>query len=236
MIKCICGLPGSGKNQYSTKLAIKAMQDGYRVYSTYPIKTKILSLNKENLFKRIEVRTFELSKDKFLKGDFEPGSILLFDEAWLDFFNMDWKKVKKEELRKYNGSRHLGITLYYITQSPHRIIPYLRDVTDSYIWIERKLLWNKLTEYYEIENVGKLVGEDMGMLSPRLVKQSIYIRNRRIMTSYNDVYLKNSVILEGKTDKMHDTFNVEYRHIFKRIFRHYKRKLNYRKELTEDMK
>ena len=51
------------------------------------------------------------------------------------------------------------------------------------------------------------------------------------MTSYNDVYLKNSVTLQGKSDKMHDTFNVEYRNIFKRIFRHYKRKIKLQKRI-----
>ncbi len=236
MIKCICGLPGSGKNQYSTNLAIKAMKDGYKVYSTYPIKTKIRSYNKSNFLKKIQVRTYKMTKEKFLKGEFEPGSVLLFDEAWLDFFNMDWKKTNKEELKKYNGSRHLGITLYYITQAPQRISPYLRDVTDSYIWLEKKLLWNKVTEYYELENVGKLVGEGMGMLSPRLVKQSIYIRKKYIMTSYNDSYLKDSVVLNSGNDEMYETFKVEYRHIFKRIYRYYKRKLDYRRELTEEMK
>ncbi|WP_313345703.1 zonular occludens toxin domain-containing protein [Sedimentibacter sp.] len=231
MIKCICGLPGSGKNQYATSLAIRYLKAGYKVYSSYPIKTYVRSLDPKRFFKKVQVRTFVMDKDRFLSGHFEPGSVLIFDEAWLDFFNMDWKSVDKDELKKYNGSRHLGINLYYVTQSPHRIIPYLRDVTDSFMWIERKLLFNKITEYYEIENVGKLVGEDIGQLSPRLVKQSIYFRKKHIMTSYDDSYLKDKVILDNSFDEAYEPFTVEYRGLIKRFRKAFKRKLDFYKNV-----
>lgn len=232
MIKCICGLPGSGKNQYATWLAIKYLKAGYKVYSSYPIKTTVRSFNKSKFFKNVEVTTFVINKEMFMKGMFEAGSVIFFDEAWLDFFNQDWKSVNKDELKKYNGSRHLGLNLFYITQSPHRIIPYLRDVTDSFLWIERKLFYNSVTEYYEIENVGKLVGEELGMLSPRLVNRSMYFRKKKIMVSYNDSYLKDSVELDSTNDVAHETFNVEYRSLLKRIRRYCIRMYDYRKKLV----
>ena len=228
MIKCICGLPGSGKNQYATHLAIKYMKAGYKVYSTYPIRAKIRSFRD---FKKKWITTYKITKESFLAGNFEEGSIIIFDEAWQDFFNQDWKNVNKQELKKYNGSRHLGISLFYITQSPHRIIPYLRDVTDSYMWIERTLLWNKITEYYELENVGRLVGEDMGMLSPKLVNRKIYFRKKKIFTAYNDSYLKDSVTLDTSNDENYPQFEVKYRNIIKRIKSKIIRYVEYRKTI-----
>lgn len=236
MIKCICGLPNAGKNQLATKLAIDSMRNGFKVYSSYPIKTRIRSYNPNNLFRKVEVRSFVIDKQMFLNGEFELGSTIIFDEAWLDFFNQDWKKVDKNEMKKYNGSRHLGLTLYYITQNPNRIIPYLRDVTDSYLWLERKLFFNKITEYFELENLGKIVGEELGQLSPHLVNRSIYFRKKSIMLSYNDSYLKDGVILDNSRERMHDTFDVEYRSLFKRIKAYYKRKIAFRKSLVEPKK
>lgn len=232
MIKCICGLPGSGKNQYATSLAIQNLKKGIKVYSSYPIKTKLKSYNKDNFLKDVEIRTFKINKEMFLKGQFDTGSVIIFDEAYLDFFNQEWKSANKEEIKKYSGSRHLGLTLYYITQNPQRILPYLRDVTDSYIWIEKRIFWNRCTEYFELENVGKLVGEDLSQLSPRLVRQWIYLRNKKIMISYNDSYLKDTVTLDNKHEEMYPTFEVEYRNIIKRIKASYKRLIDFRKSLT----
>lgn len=231
MIKCICGLPGNGKNQYATHVAIKAMRDGYKVYSSYPIKTKIRSFNKNNFLKNVEVRTYVINKEKFLKGEYEPGSVIIFDEAWLDFFNMEFKSVNKEEIKKYAGARHMGITLYYLTQNATRITPYLKDSTDSYLWSEKKLLYNKITEYFQLENIGKIVGEEMNQISPKLVKQFIYFRKKSIMTSYNDSYLKDQVKLDGSHDQMYEPFKVEYRSLFKRIRKNITRMLQYRKSL-----
>lgn len=233
MIKCICGLPGAGKNQYATDLAIKAINAGFKVYSSYPIKTKVRSYSKRNFLKKVEVTTYKITKEKFLAGEFEPGSVIIFDEAWLDFFNQDWKKVNKDELAKYNGSRHLGITLYYMTQAPSRIIPYLRDVTDSYLWIEKRLLFNKIIEYYELEQVGKLVGDEPMMISPRLVKQHIYIRKKKTKTSYNDSYLKDLIVLDNSHDEQYEPFKVEYRSLYKRIKQGFKRKMDYKMSLEK---
>lgn len=106
------GKKGSGKTTFITKMAIKYMRKGRKVYSTVPVPG-----------------AYGFDPQKLGKLMFEPNSVVFFDEAGILFDNRDFKNFSKDKVEYLKLMRHYGVTIYMFSQA-FDIDKKIRDLTD----------------------------------------------------------------------------------------------------------
>lgn len=92
------GVPGSGKTTYAVRLARLYQRRGIPVYTNFPCSI-----------------AYRLSIDDLGVKDFSK-SILILDEAGIDFNNRDWKSFPKKVLEFVKLHRHYGTGLIFMSQ------------------------------------------------------------------------------------------------------------------------
>lgn len=144
------GLPGQGKTLLATALAIKQYRKSNTlvrriirkklgvpsrlnlIYSNY----SILLDKKRNVYSNI-VSIDDCNNDY----SFFPNSSIIIDEvqAFYDSYR-DFKNFPRSVSSFFQFHRHFGIKdIYLISQSPRRVVTYLRDVTSVY-WRIKKFI------------------------------------------------------------------------------------------------
>jgi hypothetical protein len=129
----VTGIPGTGKNTFATQLIKKNLKRGHSCFSTYPVKTKAFffytitcnSLNPEDLKKYI----------------FPEGSILVIDEAHLNFNSRDSldKKTSNmtKEIREFlTYVRHLDNDVYILCQMAGSVDKLFREYAEQIIFLK----------------------------------------------------------------------------------------------------
>lgn len=106
------GKKGSGKTTFITKMAIKYMRKGRKVYSTVPVPG-----------------AYGFDPQKLGQLMFEPNSVIFFDEAGILFDNRDFKNFSKDKVEYLKLMRHYGVTIYMFSQA-FDIDKKIRDLTD----------------------------------------------------------------------------------------------------------
>lgn len=106
------GKKGSGKTTFITKMAIKYMRQGRKVYSTVPVPG-----------------AYGFDPQKLGRLNFEPESVIFFDEAGILFDNRDFKNFSKDKTEYLKLMRHYRVTIYMFSQA-FDIDKKIRDLTD----------------------------------------------------------------------------------------------------------
>lgn len=109
----IFGKKGSGKNTLLTKLSIKYNKLGYHVFSDSRI-----------------FGTYKLSTDWIGKYDFPQNSVIMIEEAGINWSNRDFKTFPKEVVKFFKLQRHQKIIVYLASQS-FDVDKKLRDLCDE---------------------------------------------------------------------------------------------------------
>ena len=192
MLSVLCGLPGSGKTNLATQIAVKEMKRGRPVFSNYPIKAKLrLGFNKY-----VTLTSKVLEKKMFKEYAFPEGSLLIIDEVQNWFNSRFFKEMGKEQLAFFTGHRHMSTDILCTVQHPARMDITLREIADSFIWIRSlKLIPLRIgTEYFHFEDIGKHLSKRVGDggLSKEYYRRHIYLK-RKTCLSYNDKYLKDTI-------------------------------------------
>lgn len=103
MIEAFLGLPGAGKTYLMTRMAVKKMKKGHRVYANYPLEGAIPYSQIEELF---DIRR-------------EPGEkrspVILIDEAGLIAPAGSWKAIPFEVMAHWRQHRHSGVNIWYLS-------------------------------------------------------------------------------------------------------------------------
>lgn len=113
----LIGKKGSGKTTQLTKIALKNIKDGRKVYSTVRIPG-----------------TFQIDPQSLDRGmTIDPGSVLLIDEVGMIWDNRQFKSFSTNTRDFFKLQRHAGITCYMFSQTTD-VDKKLRDLCDE-IWL-----------------------------------------------------------------------------------------------------
>lgn len=115
----VFGKKGSGKTTMLEMLASRYLKEGRTVYSTVPIRG-----------------TYEIKPEQVGKYEFDPGSVVLIDEAGMCYDNRKFKSFSDETRDWYKLQRHRHLIVYLFSQD-FDIDLKLRTLTDE-MWLVRK--------------------------------------------------------------------------------------------------
>ena len=229
MIKNIGGIPGSGKNVISTKIALSHYKKTNsplkrlirrilhkeiwinNVYSTYPIfitKSKNKDKSKVSIYSN-RVTLFDLvPSNRFLNH-----ALIIIDEAQV-FYDSDEHKEFPKEIATFNQfHRHFGIDdIIYISQHPSRLMKKLRvlacefDKVKTFIVIPFiHLAFMHIVRYFEFEDYGKYNHPKKEVKNYDVKNKYIIFFAGRVFKSYDSKYLR--VLNEDKPLYDRGTFN-----------------------------
>lgn len=117
----VFGKKGAGKTTLLTKLAIKAIKQGKKVYCTERIKG-----------------TYYIPYEDIGYYEIPPESLLLIDEVGMIWDNRQFKNFKPEVRDWFKLQRHRHITVYMFSQT-FDVDKKLRDLTDAMYLVENRL-------------------------------------------------------------------------------------------------
>lgn len=109
-IEAFTGLPGQGKTYNMTRMALKQMARGRKVYANYNVQGA-------EYFKEL----YELNDVK--------NALILIDEAGIYLPAQAWKSIPFEFIRQIRQHRHDGLDLWYTAQDMQDVATYLRRIT-----------------------------------------------------------------------------------------------------------
>jgi len=117
MIEAYTGLPGAGKTYLMTRLAMKKIKRGHRVFANYPLQGAIR-------YEQID----ELFEVKRLPGE-KRSPVILIDEAGLIAPAGGWKAIPFDVMAHWRQHRHAGVDIWYTAQDLRDVAVPLRRVT-----------------------------------------------------------------------------------------------------------
>lgn len=123
MIEILTGLPGGGKSFELTRRAIEGRKEGRRVLSNVPI-----------------LGAYKLTKQDLIDSAFEPGDLLIIDEAGADFNSKDWQLIPDGAYILFSQHRHLCLDMVVAVQEAVRMAKPLRELAQVYWWCEPSLI------------------------------------------------------------------------------------------------
>ena len=109
----VFGKKGSGKTTFLTKMCLKYLKKGRRVYSNVPIPGAYL-------FDPLQIGVYSIP----------PESVIFIDEVGMIWDSRDFKSFKREYRDYFKLQRHYHHTVYLLSQS-FDIDKKLRDLTDQ---------------------------------------------------------------------------------------------------------
>jgi len=232
MIKCYSGLPGAGKTAYLTQIAIKNIKKGNRVFSNYPIYFT---------YKGVKLTAKVLnSRDEMIKQPYQPGDIIIIDEAQRWFNSREYKKFGNELLEFFTGHRHIDVDIMIGVQYPQRIDVSIREIVDTYHWLSKIFIFNSILrerKYILFEDILR-ESEMPEEYRKENFKSKLRIiwRKRKLFTSYDSKYLKAQLskrFNDPDTEKDYDFKQVPYISMIKQIKRKIEKKREFNKYLKE---
>lgn len=130
-IEAWLGDPGQGKTYLMTKLAMRKMKLGHRVYANYPLEGA-------TIYKQY-TEIFDVKRNPGEKR----SPIVLIDEASLMFPAGSWQSIPYEVAANWKQHRHKGIDIYYTAQDFTEISKALRNLTQFVNHVNRMwhLIW-----------------------------------------------------------------------------------------------
>lgn len=123
MIDVYFGLPGCGKTTYLTKLALKGLKRYNYVFANTPV-----------------IGTRFLSSDDLMKlgiYTIPENSLLLIDEAGIDFNNRSYKSLPKNLIYFLKMHRHYKIDIIIFSQSYEDMDITFRRLSNQYYYLKR---------------------------------------------------------------------------------------------------
>lgn len=203
------GLPGCGKTEFTTHLALKHYKRTNslirkcirkylhkpilinNVYSNYPI----LLDKKEKIYSNI-VHIDDL-KNQY---SFPKHSFLCFDEPQLDYDSLDFKLFPRAIGMFLQAHRHFGIDdIVFATQHPNRLVMYEKNIMTMYNRIHNsfkipflpyKLLI--IRSCYELCDYDYICSRDKDVRKMHDIKISFKIVNcKKVHNSYDSTYLSS---------------------------------------------
>ena len=128
MVEGFCGLPGSGKTYYVTKLALKAIKEGRPVYANYKIPGAKYFSRLEDIF---AVR----------------NGVIIVDEINLVCPSRWWNKFPPQLAYFWSQTRKFGLDIYWTSQHWDRVDKIIREISNYIWWVRPTLLWHRATCY-----------------------------------------------------------------------------------------
>lgn len=118
MIYIVDGPPGAGKSYYGTRVAVRALEAGKRVYTNYPV-----------FFRGRSTLVWE---KRLIK---EPiyDAVIIMDEAYRDVSSRDFKNFSKDEHTFFATNRHNGLDIYLLAQHLNRVDVIIREMANEII-------------------------------------------------------------------------------------------------------
>jgi len=143
LIKCFCGVPGSGKSYDAVQTILDAVKLGRKIYTNiegfddpecqefqklycnltdFQLATSVVSLSKEQVFKFWEV--------------VPSGALIVIDEIQMNFSNRDWNSEENRGFVKWaEMHRHYGNDLIMLTHSTEKVDKHVRSLIDwTYVY------------------------------------------------------------------------------------------------------
>lgn len=200
------GLPGIGKTEYSTMLALKHYKDTNNfikktvryvmkkplivnnIYSNYPI----LLDKKRNIYSnKVMVEDLNL-EHRFLKGSF-----ISIDEPQLEDDALDYEYFDRRKAMFMQLHRHFGIdSIVFTTQHPNRLIVFEKQIMAYFQRITRtikipflpyKILF--IRRCYELADYEAITTRDKNRRKENDIETKFSIINiKKVHSSYNDKY------------------------------------------------
>jgi hypothetical protein len=231
MIKCYSGLPGSGKTTYLTQIGIKNIKKGNRTYSNYPIfftyKGVKLTSNIIN------------SREEMIKQPYQPGDIIIIDEAQRWFNSREYKKFGNDLLEFFTGHRHIDVDIYIGVQYPQRIDVSIREIVDTYHWLSKIFIFKSILrerKYILFEDILRESEMPEEYLKENFKSKLRIIKNKKkLFTSFNSKYLKSQLSQRFNPPDQYKQYpfeQVQYVSLFKQL----KTKIQKKKEFNQHLK
>lgn len=116
----VFGKKGSGKSTLLTKMALKYLKLGYRVYTTESIPG-----------------TYLITPEDIGSAEFPPRSVLLIDEAGMKWDNRNFKNFDAKVRDWFKLQRHRKLIVWLFSQT-FDVDKKIRDLTDDMYLVEKK--------------------------------------------------------------------------------------------------
>lgn len=140
MITIVSGIPGSGKSTYAAALAVRACRKR-PVFSNFAVNPKFAFPKRNGVVHKLDGKSF-------FKFSYPPNSLLILDEAALDFDARKWDSFPPDAVEFVKIHRHMRIDIIFISQSLTDIDKKIRTCAEQYISVSKGLFgFSRLIKY-----------------------------------------------------------------------------------------
>lgn len=170
MIQAFTGFPGSGKTFACTVMAHRALKDGQKVFTNYPIRG-----------------AYQIGFDDLVEFALPEGSTVIIDESGRWFNSRNWSKLPPAIFDLFTLHRHFKLDLIVAVQNFNRIDIALREVIELVWWARNYPFFPffMYEGYYDVESLGMKGESDKTMFIPKWHKaKKLY--DTHAMKSQND--------------------------------------------------
>ncbi|MDD2285942.1 MAG: zonular occludens toxin domain-containing protein [Paludibacter sp.] len=196
MIYVIVGAPGAGKTYFATKIALSEMKGKglFRrcprpVYTNFPVIDR-----KHNLSTRYWESSYVYENVQ--------DSVIIIDEAYLDFSSRDYKNFDKDKQVFFAQNRHQGNDIYTIVQNASRVDLIVREMTNVLYYMHNVSLFGRpllfiVDVIHDLNEMGKLKPSPLSV-----VKKKIFLFRPSVAAAYDThAYRRSSPPFESETWK-----------------------------------
>lgn len=188
MIKVFTGRPGNGKSAHMARRISDALRRGQNVISTVPINIDYISNGGRKLIgDYIRIPIDEITPENLYlyminnhEKDREDQTLVFMDECQVIFNSREWNAPgRKEWLNFFQSHRHLGFSVFLITQSFSFLDKQIREMVEIEVRhrkVSNLLWWLPFTlfihreEWAAIEGRDNKIGTSLMFGWPRLFK------------------------------------------------------------------
>ena len=135
------GVKGSGKTTHAAYVVSCANKFGIPCYSNVSIHG-----------------AYQLG-DNIAELDYPEGSVIIIDEAGLEFGSRDFKKLPKEVIEYFKMSRHHKYTIFMYSQVPNDSDKKIREIRDNLFEVKKGVLF-KGVSYFTLHRAYSDVDEE----------------------------------------------------------------------------
>lgn len=168
MISIVCGIPGCGKTTYGVMLAVRECRKR-TVFTNF-------SVVPQKAFPSVNRSIYRIDGKRFFENDYPEGSLLILDEAALDFDARKWDSFPPAAIEFVKLHRHYKLDIVFISQSLSDIDKKIRSCAEQYIYIVKGLFgFSRVLKYRFVRPVsddttllkGGVLGEEELSISLR---------------------------------------------------------------------
>lgn len=135
----IVGDRGSGKSSVMALIADEALKQGRQVYCQYPYKdTYKIPMFRKNL--KFGLSIYDVDRNWLYNNAFEPGSVILLDEASTIWPARDYKNWSAADSAFFNFIRKEKLTLVIATQYYDQLDLNVKRSADETWFVTRSLI------------------------------------------------------------------------------------------------